>query len=98
MTTRVAAACLALWAAWQLVPAAVIDQSAISAEAQSARPHVGDVLKKGDFHLITNPGLYGLGPEPPGNRYALVAGLLVRIDAKTRKILSILREQRDILD
>lgn len=72
--------------------------SPILAQAEGERPAVGDVLKPGQYHLILNPGRYGLGPEPQGSRYAIAAGLLVRIDARSGKILSILREQREILD
>lgn len=69
-----------------------------SARAKTARPQVGDVPAPGSYHVIRQPGRYGLGPELPGSRYALIAGLLVRIDARSGKILSILRPQREVLD
>ncbi|MBU3030452.1 RcnB family protein [Paracoccus marinaquae] len=71
------------------IPAALADDS---------KPQVGDLLPEGSFHPISNPGLYGLGPEPRGSRYAVASGLLVRIDVETGKILSILRQQDEILD
>lgn len=91
-------------AAWLMSAAGFIPPSEPSrylmsvAMAEGAAPRVGDVLHEAGFHEITNPGLYGLGPAPSGNLYAIVAGLLARIDSKSHKILSILREQAEILD
>lgn len=59
---------------------------------------VGDVLSGGDLHIITHPGRYGLGPELPGSRYAVAKGRLIRVDADSNKVLSILRVQEGILD
>lgn len=93
---------VALCCVASVAPAVVSGQmspdSPIMAQAEGERPAVGDVLKPGQYHLILNPGRYGLGPEPPDSRYAIAAGLLLRIDARSGKILSILREQREILD
>ncbi|MCF3973483.1 hypothetical protein [Paracoccus salsus] len=69
-----------------------------AAIAGEETPRVGDILAGSGFHLVTNPGLYGLGPARIGNRYAVVSGMLVRIDEKTLKILSILRGIDAILD
>lgn len=98
MATRLAAACLAILSAWHVAPHDVAEWTGIVARAETVAPHVGDLLRPGAFHLISNPGRYGLGPEPAGSRYALIAGLLVRIDMKSLKILSIIRQQREILD
>lgn len=59
---------------------------------------VGDVLPEADVHIVTSPGVYGLGPEPPGSRYAVAHGMLIRVDAETTKVLSVLREQARPLD
>ena len=63
-----------------------------TAVAQEARLREGDLVPAAKAQLISQPGLYGLGPELPGSRYAVVEGRLVRLDAKTYKILSILRQ------
>lgn len=59
---------------------------------------VGDVLSKGDVHIITEPGSYGLGRNVGDSEYAVANGRLIRIDPKTLKVLSILRVQDAILD
>ena len=59
---------------------------------------VGDVLDLGTIHIINQPSLYGLGRPPNGNRYAIVAGSLVRIDSETGRLLSIIRLVDAILD
>ena len=58
----------------------------------------GDILQADDIHLISQPGRYGLGPEQPGSRYAVVSRTLIRIDPQNLKILSILRHPVAILD
>lgn len=59
---------------------------------------VGDILDLGTIHIINQPGLYGLGEPPLGNRYAVVDGRLVRIDSETGRLLSIIRLVDAILD
>jgi hypothetical protein len=68
------------------------------AQAETARPRVGDVVPRKQIKVIQSPGRYGLGSEPKGSKYAIVGGTLVRIDAKTGKILSILRPQAELQD
>ncbi|WP_299845514.1 hypothetical protein [uncultured Paracoccus sp.] len=68
-----------------------------AAEAQQPLA-VGDVLPAGQVHIISEPGLYGLGRNVGGSAYAVAKGQLIRIDPKTMKVLSILRPQRAILD
>jgi hypothetical protein len=68
------------------------------AQAENARPRVGDVMPRKQIKVIQSPGRYGLGSEPKGSKYAIVGGTLVRIDAQTGKILSILRTQAEPLD
>lgn len=70
----------------------------MSAMAQGAGFSVGDKLPAGQVHIITNPGLYGLGPAPAGSAYAVANGMLIRIDPKSGQVLSILRAQAEILD
>lgn len=59
---------------------------------------VGDILPPGQVHIIKELGLYGLGRNVGGSQYAVAKGLLIRIDPKTMKVLSILRPQAEILD
>lgn len=75
-------------------------QGATNDGAASSPPifQVGDILPEADVHIVTSPGVYGLGPEPPGSRYAVAHGMLIRVDAETTKVLSVLREQARPLD
>ncbi|MDP5305538.1 hypothetical protein [Paracoccus spongiarum] len=70
----------------------------ISASAQPNGPVVGDTAPRQGLHLIRNPGRYGLGPPPRGSRYALLGGMIIRVDARSLKIQSILRPQAEVLD
>ncbi len=67
-------------------------------DAESSEFGVGDVLPAEEVHIISQPGLYGLGPEPADSKYAIAHGMLIRIDPKTGKVLSILRSQSTVLD
>ena len=58
----------------------------------------GDVPPRDVIHVIDNPGRYGLGPELPGSYYAIVSDNLVRVDASSFKILSILRRQAELAE
>ncbi|MBK4215268.1 hypothetical protein JJJ17_04940 [Paracoccus caeni] len=58
----------------------------------------GDVPPRDSIHLIDRPGKYGLGPELPGSHYAIVSNTLVRVDASSFKILSVLRSHAEVLD
>ena len=58
---------------------------------------VGDHVNLDLVHIITRPGLYGLG-EPSAGRYAIVDGRLLRIDSQTGQILSFIRLVDAILD
>ena len=66
--------------------------------ADSGTFGVGDALPASDVHIITKPGLYGLGPEPADSKYAVAAGKLIRINPESGKVLSILRSQTQVLD
>lgn len=59
---------------------------------------VGQIVDLDRVHVISRPGLYGLGSAPAGQRYAIVNGRLVRVDRDTGRILSILRVVDAILD
>lgn len=59
---------------------------------------VGRVLDRNRIHLVRKPGLYGLAEAPDGQRYAIVDGRLVRIDAGSAKVLSVIRAVDAILD
>ena len=71
-----------------------------SDESAQARPQVmvGETAMPGRLHIISHPGRYGLGPELPGSIYAVVDGMLVRIDPDTREIQSVIRRIDHILD
>lgn len=71
---------------------------AANAQDEAAGFDVGDTLPSDQIHIVTKPGLYGLGPEPPDSKYAVAHGKLIRIDPKTGQVLSILRSQAEILD
>ncbi|TGN47727.1 hypothetical protein E4L95_19120 [Paracoccus liaowanqingii] len=62
-----------------------------SAVLPAVHPVVGETPLPDQIRLIDNPGRVGLGPGHPGSRFAIVAGHLVRIDAVTGRIQSILR-------
>ena len=59
---------------------------------------VGDFLPAAVVHHVREPGRYGLGPGPADGVYAVAYGRLVRIDPSDMQVLSILREQPEILD
>ncbi|MFD1483304.1 hypothetical protein [Paracoccus nototheniae] len=59
--------------------------------AAVALPMVGDIPDSTTIQMIDNLGAVGLGPDLPGSRYAVVGGHLVRIEAASGKILSVLR-------
>lgn len=59
---------------------------------------IGEVAPAGGTHLITRPGRYGLGPEVPGSQYAVVGGMLVRLDPHTLQIQSVIRMVNGLLD
>lgn len=81
------------------VPAPLMSQQQGAAAAAKLEAFgVGDVLSRDEVHIITSPGLYGLGPEPPGSRYAVSRGKLIRIDPSTYQVKSILRRQDRVLD
>lgn len=65
---------------------------------QARKGLVGRIVEWNDVHLIRKPGLYGLAQAPDGQRYAIVDGRLVRIDAGTAKVLSVIRAVDAILD
>ena len=58
---------------------------------------VGEYVDLDLVHIITRPGLYGLG-EPNDGRYAIVDGRLLRVDSQTGQILSFIRLVDAILD
>jgi len=59
---------------------------------------VGRVVDWGDVHVVSKPGLYGLADAPDGQHYAIIEGKLVRIEARTAKVLSVIRGVEAILD
>lgn len=69
-----------------------------AAKGQVRGVSVGDILDLSTVHIIRDPGRYGLGVPPSGNRYAIVDGRLVRVDSETGRLLSIIRLVNAILD
>lgn len=65
---------------------------------QAKRLRVGSVLDWNRAHLVRRPGLYGLAGAPDGQRYAIVDGQLLRVDAGTAKVLAVIRAVEAILD
>ncbi|TWI36997.1 hypothetical protein IQ24_00787 [Paracoccus sulfuroxidans] len=59
---------------------------------------VGEALPPGKIHVITRPGLYGMGEPPRGSRYGIVNGRLIRFDPGTSRVLSVIRQVDRILD
>lgn len=80
--------------------------SLFSAEMQSGMAvaqgrvavEIGQTVPADKLHIVTEPGRYGLGPELPGSHYAVVGNQLVRIDAKTGVVQSIIRNVDGIRD
>lgn len=91
---------LALVATATVIGVSLVDNAFRSDEAAQARPQVmvGETAMPGRLHVISHPGRYGLGPELPGSIYAVVDGMLVRIDPDTREIQSVIRRVDRILD
>ncbi|TRW97246.1 hypothetical protein FNJ84_06905 [Paracoccus sp. M683] len=73
-------------------------ESGPAAAQSTAGIAVGDILPADQVHIITEPGLYGLGRNVGNSEYAVASGQLIRVDPKTMKVLSILRSQSTILD
>lgn len=65
---------------------------------QAKRLRAGNVLDWNRAHLVRRPGLYGLAAAPDGQRYAIVDGQLVQVDAGTAKVLAVIRAVEAILD
>lgn len=59
---------------------------------------VGDIAPAEKLHRITNSGAYGLSDPPAGDAYAILQGQLIRINARSGKILSVLRPVARIAD
>lgn len=59
---------------------------------------IGQIAPAKGLHIVTTPGVYGLGDPPAGNSYAVIDGQLVRINTKTHQIMSIIRSVDRILD
>lgn len=87
-------------AGFALIGVAGFSQSDDSAQVSDPRAEikVGDVLKRDQVHIITEPGRYGLGRTVGDSQYAVANGFLIRIDPASMKVLSILRVQNGVLD
>lgn len=91
---------------WRRYPAAVAHcppglagkSPACIPPGQARRLRAGSILDWNHAHLVRQPGLYGLTGAPHGQRYAIVDGQLVRVDAGTAKVLAVIRAVEAILD
>lgn len=55
------------------------------------RPEIGTEVPPERLHLVKRPGLYGISDPAPGMQYAVVGSSLVRIEAGTAIVRSIIR-------
>lgn len=88
-TAAVAATLIALFSNHGPQAQGTSQASATRSEARSLVP--GDILPAETVQFIERPGIYGLGSELPGSRYAIVDGHLVRVNPNTMQLQSILR-------
>lgn len=61
--------------------------------AQAAAVTPGQVLAADQVRFVENPGVYGLGSELRGSRYAIVDGYLIRIDPRSLEVQSVIRSK-----
>lgn len=59
---------------------------------------IGAQIEAQRVHVVTRPGLYGIGAAPAGSSYGVVDGKLVRFDPETMRIQSVVRMVDRILD
>lgn len=80
-----------------LTSATLVNQAPVETET-SAQFKVGARVDPDRLHIVTRPGLYGMGRPPPGNRYGILNGRLIRFDPETMHVLSVIRHVEQILD
>lgn len=68
------------------------------AVASCAKLRVGAEVDTQRLHVVTRPGLYGIGAAPRGSSYGIVDGRLVRFDPDTMRVQSVVRRVEAILD
>lgn len=97
---RLAAAILtaAFFAAGFSNPSQARDTGSEGAGLAGSQFSVGETLRPDEIHIIRNPGRYGLATAPRGSLYAVAAGKLIRIDAQSLQVRSILRQQMHFMD
>lgn len=66
-------------------------EPAAEAEPTVIRPQIGEAVSPDVIHLIERPGLYGVSDPAPGTQYAVIGSSLVRLDAATYVVRSIIR-------
>lgn len=59
---------------------------------------IGDRLDPHDLHVVTRPGLYGIGTPPPGSNYGIFNGMLIRFDPESLRVQSVVRSVNGIYD
>ena len=70
----------------------------LTAAAAAGAPVVGETLPGQNAQLIVDPGRYGLGPALSGTRYAIANGWLVRVEAQSLTVQSILWQHGSLTD
>lgn len=60
--------------------------------------HIGDKIPFEDVHIVTRPGLYGIGAAPRGSLYGIIDGRLIRYNPETMRVQSVIRYVEAILD
>lgn len=74
-------------------------QNTDSGIARSSGPFkIGARVDPQELHVVTRPGLYGVGHPPRGNSYGVVNGRLIRFNPDTMQVLSVIRDIDQILD
>ncbi len=59
---------------------------------------VGNKIDAHDLHVVSRPGLYGIGIAPRGSQYGIIDHRLVRFNPQTMQIQSVIRMVDQIRD
>ena len=79
--------------------AATCDANAPGCRTKPQRSfRVGDIAPPAQLHRISAPGVYGLSDPPNGHVYGVLDGELIRVEASSGKILSVLWRVDQIRD
>lgn len=59
---------------------------------------VGAFANPERLHVISRPGLYGIGDPPAGSGYGVLDGRLIRYDLRTGMVQAVIRQVDETLD